>query len=577
MTSEIGSRAMNLADVIAAVKSAKLPRRDRDDMASAVRTVARILNSAPEHIPAEPRLLAMRLDKVTPQAAAMSPGRLANIRSLLRRAMALHRPVMPGRLSVALLPDWSVLYARLPSRAHQVRLSRLLRWLSEQGVSPGCVTLEHLETFKQQLQNDSLMTKAEGAWRDSAWAWNSARKCNPDWPALEIHVASRQIRYTFDWDAFPANLKADADAYLDRLSGKDLLGPAPPRPVRESTRNTRGRQIRTFASALVHQGVPAASLQTLADLVSPDKFKLGLRYFLGRRGDNGTSSTIAELAMALKAVARHWVNVSAEASATIDDLVRRVSVEKRRGMTTKNRTRLRAFDDQDNVDELLNLPQKLLGVARSGKYSKWRSAILAQSAAAIELLLMRPLRLDNLRTLDLDQNFILPSRAGGTMHIIIRAAQVKNAIDLEHALPAESVHLLKTYLHDYRPALCEPQNRKLFPAATGESDCKSIGALRTQIKRAALRYAGLEINPHLFRHIAAKLHLDRHPGEYAVIQEVLAHKSLATTRNSYTGLETDAAVRHFDSTIIKIRERTTQRSRGGSSRAPRSSGFMAGR
>ena len=55
------------------------------------------------------------------------------------------------------------------------------------------------------------------------------------------------------------------------------------------------------------------------------------------------------------------------------------------------------------------------------------------------------------------------------------------------------------------------------------------------------------------RHIAAKLFLDANPGAYEVVRRVLGHRSIDTTTCFYTGLETPAAVRHFDKTILHLR------------------------
>ena len=64
----------------------------------------------------------------------------------------------------------------------------------------------------------------------------------------------------------------------------------------------------------------------------------------------------------------------------------------------------------------------------------------------------------------------------------------------------------------------------------------------------------MRVHPHLFRHIAAKLYLDANPGSYEVMRRVLGHRSIETTTAFYTGLETAAAVRHFDATILKLRK-----------------------
>jgi integrase len=67
----------------------------------------------------------------------------------------------------------------------------------------------------------------------------------------------------------------------------------------------------------------------------------------------------------------------------------------------------------------------------------------------------------------------------------------------------------------------------------------------------------LRVHPHLFRHLGAKLYLDANPGEYETVRRVLGHRSLQTTIDFYTGLETPAAVRHFDKTILNLRIEST--------------------
>jgi hypothetical protein len=66
---------------------------------------------------------------------------------------------------------------------------------------------------------------------------------------------------------------------------------------------------------------------------------------------------------------------------------------------------------------------------------------------------------------------------------------------------------------------------------------------------------GLRVNPHLFRHIDGKLHLDAHPGDYETVRRVHSHRSIQTTINFYCGMETKAAARHFDRTILDLRRK----------------------
>src|SRR5689334_13528818 len=105
-----------LANVLAAIAAAELPKAQRQNLASAVRTVARLLDRPPELVPADPQRLAQRLQEISPVAAGLSKGRWANVRSLLHRALALTRPMLPGRHRTTLSPAWQALYDSLPQR-----------------------------------------------------------------------------------------------------------------------------------------------------------------------------------------------------------------------------------------------------------------------------------------------------------------------------------------------------------------------------------------------------------------------------------------------------------------------------
>jgi integrase len=169
---------------------------------------------------------------------------------------------------------------------------------------------------------------------------------------------------------------------------------------------------------------------------------------------------------------------------------------------------------------------------------------------AIEILLMAPLRLDNLAALNLEQNLIRPGR-GPTMHIVFEREDVKNCEPLDYPLPPPSIALIERYLAEFRPRLALPGCTALFPGRGGGP--KSLNALRDQIAKAVHRHTGMRMNPHLFRYATAKLYLDGNPGAYEVVRRVLGHRSINTTTTFYTGLETGPAVRHFDKTILKLR------------------------
>jgi integrase len=231
-------------------------------------------------------------------------------------------------------------------------------------------------------------------------------------------------------------------------------------------------------------------------------------------------------------------------------IMRRLDVGKR-GLTKNNRSRLRPLDDPQNAAALLGLPEKLIGLAARNPRAH-AGALEAQTAVAIEILLMAPPRISNLAQLDLEQHLVRSGR-GKELHLVLEPEDVKNDEPLEYPLPPESVALIELYLEQFRPRLCLPGCTALFPGRGGGS--KSLNALRDQISKAIHRHTGMRMHPHLFRHAGAKLFLDANPGSYEVVRRVLGHRSLNTTTTFYTGLETARAVRHFDDTILKLRKR----------------------
>ena len=66
---------LSLADLLVRVGASDLPERKRQELSSAIRSVARALGRLPENVPADGRLLAGRLKDVGPAAIGVSRGR----------------------------------------------------------------------------------------------------------------------------------------------------------------------------------------------------------------------------------------------------------------------------------------------------------------------------------------------------------------------------------------------------------------------------------------------------------------------------------------------------------------------
>jgi integrase len=539
------TREITLADAILALPEAGLPARRRQEIASALRTIARALDRPPELILAEPRHLWARLKEIAPRAIGISPRRWNNIRSLACRGLGLVQPMSPGRNVNPLSDSWDALLNALQSRWVRTALSRLMRFCSAAGIEPSAVNETTFAEFRAHL--GYTLKDPDAVFREMVRAWRSAQHAVDEWPRVVVTVPDRRKRWTLPWTTFPQSLKQHCDAWLERLSGSDPFEEAPIRPVRASTLERREWQIRAFASSLVLRGRDPGTLISLADLVEIENFKEGLRFFIDRSGRKRTGF-IRELACILTAIARHHLGFDKVKLAEIAKINRRLEID-RCGLTEKNRARLRQFDDPDNVVALLRLPEKLMRIAERNRNPR-TGALQAQTATAIEILIAALLRISNLADLDLERDLI---RHGKQLHIVLAAEQVKGGEPLEYPLPAPTVELIERYLDKFRPRLAPPRCTALFPGKGGRA--KAIGTLRKQISDTVHSYTGLKMNPHLFRHAMSKIFLDQNPGQYEVVRRVLAHKSIDTTNSYYTGLETAAAVRHFDNTILKLRNK----------------------
>jgi integrase len=544
MSSASPSRA-TLADVLAAVVPAPMTERRRQDTASAVRTVARVLGRDPAAIPADMRALNARLKDASPMATGITPARWNNVRSLLRSALALLGPVMKGRNPRPMSKEWAQLYSLIEVRSDQIRVSRLLRWLSGEKITPSTVSNEDLEWFHKVLSEEALLRDPVGTWLATLRAWNRSVAVVVGWPQLPLRREPRANGYTLPWSTFPASLKQDVDGWLVRLSGRDFAEDGPARPLGEITLKSREYQLRAFASALVLRDRDPASLTSLAACLTLDNFTEGLRFFHDRFGQKRTAM-VHGLASTLKSVARHWVATDDATLERMKAITRRLSVPQL-GLTQKNRQRLLPFNDPESCKKLLALPLVLRRESERGKAPLSRRRVLGEMAVAIEILLFVPIRMKNLAALEIDRHLI---KAGKRLLLTIPAAEVKNkAADLDFELPEPCSDLLRWYIREVRtPGAGNPF---LFPGA--KRSHKTKNALGIRITRTVHRYTGLEVNPHLFRHVGAKLYLDRNPGAYEVVRRVLGHARMDTTTKFYAGLETRSAARHFDDQILKLR------------------------
>jgi integrase len=217
-------------------------------------------------------------------------------------------------------------------------------------------------------------------------------------------------------------------------------------------------------------------------------------------------------------------------------------------MTEKNRGRLRPFDDPEMVGKFLALPDAIRASVVRDKQAPVSKALLAQIAAAIALVQAVPMRRKNLAGIDMNRHLV-PQR--DRLYLVIPEAETKNRQAINLLLPRFTQEVLAWYVRGYRPLLVRAPTTALFPGeGAGPKAAHTIGI---QIAETVKTFLGIDFNTHMFRHVAGKIYLDKNPGAYEVVRQVLRHKSINTTTSFYTGAETRAANELYTSLVDDLR------------------------
>ena len=77
------------------------------------------------------------------------------------------------------------------------------------------------------------------------------------------------------------------------------------------------------------------------------------------------------------------------------------------------------------------------------------------------------------------------------------------------------------------------------------------------------RETGLDMNLHLYRHLAAKLYLRFDPGGLETVRQLLGHKTIKTTLKAYADFQTEPAFLRLEEALLDLYETPAQSRRAG--------------
>jgi integrase len=541
--------------------------RWKTEIMSAVRQYAKRFEPAGMGTVIVPAEISAILAKATPAMARLRESSFSNMISRLRVALRLCGIIVqPGRHTMIMAEPWATLFKPISNHTQRSRLSRFFYTATRRGWKPEEITAEHLWQFHQELSEKAIIKHPDRVTRETAKCWNNLADQNPGLPHVDFALPKKREPYTFGWDRYPETLGREIRELMHKLGDPDMFREDQSPPLRQTTLRLREFQLRQFAAAVVHRGRSPSDLMGLRELCTLDNFKEGLRFFYDRAGGKVTYQVLG-IAETIYATAKHHPQTDLvefeEMTKRINGLRSNRRKSGQSGLTEKNHRRLAQFDAPRNRDGILLLPQKLWRTAAqsrsSGHFSGERAAAAMMTAVSIELLLMCPMRVSNLASLDLKIHVRrTPDRGGVTTHIYIPRHETKNGVEINFELPASSARMLEEYIEYFRPGFPGAKDSSLlFPGRNGSR--RRSSQFWKMITEAGRQYLGVEINPHLFRHLAAKLYLDEHPGGYEVVRRTLGHNSLDTTSKFYAGQEAGRSIRHYDRTILKLRDEASGR------------------
>ncbi len=331
-----------------------------------------------------------------------------------------------------------------------------------------------------------------------------------------------------------------------RLGGNLLSLDKQNKRSRPKTVEHQTGQLMRFIGLAVQNGLAELNeLNSLRALVSPKLVQAVLTVLLEQK--KRTVGYAHQYAYTLLAIARHSTDLPANEIAQLSNLNSNLREELGSGMTGKNRTLLRQFNSEENVDKLFGLPEaeRKRGLREENPY---RKAKFFERALVAELLLKSLLRIENISHLRTDRNM----RKSGKCYILsFDGSEMKNGHGHEIELPEWMTEHIDDFINIYRPQLNGAKGFFLFPGKL--NGARHYSAIRIEFTRTIRRRCGLVVNPHLVRHLGAKRALDRDPGLLYVVSRQLGHQRIETTQEYYLENDSLSASRKLNGLSSKLR------------------------
>ncbi|MFO0996645.1 MAG: site-specific integrase [Alphaproteobacteria bacterium] len=455
----------------------------------------------------------------------------------------LNRRHLPRRLN----PSWAALARELPDAPGLRPLRTFLRLCTKKNIEPADVTQALFDEYRQYLAERMIPDKARRLHRRVCGLWNEAQTSVATWPQVIAESPEQFHPYLLNWNAFPPSLKADLDAYLAMRMEPALHDELVVPPISEVTAISTRWAVKHYASALVQKGMAPTHIRELNDLFEAERFVSAAKFLVNQQERRSPYLAVRVLSAVIP-IARWWTATDPKQLRQMRQLRTRLK-PREMGLNDKSRDRLRRIMNDEAIRALVGLPRALMREADAIRPVTRSSARLAEMATIIELLLISTIRVTRLCRLRIDKHIQLRPREGKGW-LEVPNERTGSGVPLRYQLPRHSVAIVQKFIDWYRPNLVRGPSPYLIVGSHLNRPRFPVNVTK-QVRRVIADRTGLTVTPTMFRHLAAALHLRRHPGQFELVSRLLGHRHLQSTVRLYGPLNDTFAMRRYHNVVVK--------------------------
>ncbi|MFM9938679.1 MAG: hypothetical protein ACKVP7_04185 [Hyphomicrobiaceae bacterium] len=536
----------------------KTKRRVRQDALN----LCKRLGVRPAELIAHPANLNPRIRRLT----EIGPKRRSNITNSIKTLLWC-LPQKTRSFKSELTPPWATIAALVTDEYRLASVQCMMRYGSAQNTSPEQFDDEASASLLVALVNERLNGNPPTIHQNAVRCSNWLRTHVLGWSVPHLTPPRYGRHYIEKWEKLPRWCKEITAAFLDRSTTADPFDLSRPmkawRPATIKTYETLLRRYFSIAQQVYDDLDRPREWRDVANFAFAEPI---LKWLIarndGKRGQVMAANIavlLAQLANTLDGKEKLAPDQKAANGSIANELLQLASrLNTSKGLSQKARSRVSPFKDEANLSKLILFP---FGLARQIARSKWKRrklALLAQWAMALMLLTFCALRISTLSRLsDRHLRWSKPGRRGD-LTLELEGEMLKNGEPATVPVPRECAQLIKLFCDAYRPALFNRETEFLFPSEKSKTS-KSPGLLSTQLSKLVRSRLGMEVNPHLYRHLVHIVILRRFPGAYAMVSRVLIHRSLQTAVQNYSHFDVELSMNAYHKLIEEVQNGTRAR------------------